>query len=184
MNPELIKLSKFLSKILRHRPEKIGIKLDASGWANIDELLAACQQHHVILTRDKLEIIVNENDKKRFIINEMENTIRAHQGHTIPVRLEYPPAIPPDYLYHGTSQKNVPSIRLQGLLKGKRHHVHLSPDETTAYQVGKRYGKPVILKINAKSMHDQGIVFYLTPNNVWLVEQVPVHHIVFPETEV
>lgn len=172
-----IRMSKFLSLVLRHRPEAIGIELDASGWVEIDELLAACNQHGRPLTREQLESIVAECDKQRYAISEDKRRIRANQGHSRPVELGYAPEHPPDVLYHGTVDKFVGSILKQGLNKGKRHHVHLSPDTATAGKVGQRRGKPVILHIDAAAMHNDGYEFCCSKNGVWLTDFVPSKYI-------
>jgi putative RNA 2'-phosphotransferase len=173
MGSDAVKLSKFLSLVLRHQPDKIGITLDASGWVDVDELLAACLRHGKTISRRMLDDIVATNDKQRFAFNENRTRIRANQGHSIEVELDHQPATPPDVLYHGTPEQFVRAILRDGLKKMQRHHVHLSPTRETATKVGERRGKPVILRIDAKRMHADSFTFYLTPNNVWLVDEVP-----------
>ena len=168
-----IGISKFLSLILRHKPEKIGLKLDEYGWVNVEELLAACAKNGKPLTRRELEEIVAENDKKRFSFDETRTRIRANQGHSITVDLEFEQKIPPEILYHGTAQKNVDAILKNGLTKMRRHHVHLSSDKETARKVGMRYGKPVIFEIETKAMIENNFEFFVSTNGVWLVENVP-----------
>jgi putative RNA 2'-phosphotransferase len=170
---EITRTSKFLSLILRHQPERVGIKLDQAGWASVEQLLAAVNRHGVALTRDKLEHVVATNDKKRFAFSEDGLRIRASQGHSVNVELKYEPQTPPEFLYHGTPERFVASIRETGLNKGQRHHVHLSPDLQTATKVGQRRGRPVVLKIRSGEMHRAGHAFYRSANGVWLVEQVP-----------
>lgn len=180
MNPkETIRTSKFLSLILRHEPERIGLKLDSAGWVNVDELLAAVNGHGVSLTLEELKHVVATNDKKRFALSEAGSRIRASQGHSVEVDLRYEPEAPPEFLYHGTPERFVESIRTKGLNKGQRHDVHLSPDAATAIKVGQRRGKPVVLKIRAREMHRAGHVFRRSANNVWLVEFVPTEFIEF-----
>ncbi|MGA8943789.1 MAG: RNA 2'-phosphotransferase [Thermoactinomyces sp.] len=172
-----VKHSKFLSKVLRHRPEMIGIQLDKNGWVNVEELLVACQQHGVSIDRETLERIVATNDKRRFSFSEDGQKIRANQGHSIPVDLDLEPITPPDRLYHGTASRFLQSIYKKGLVKRKRHHVHLSGDPVTARKVGVRHGLPVILTVLAKEMHQDGYLFYRSANGVWLTEFVPVRYL-------
>ncbi len=170
---ETIRTSKFLSLILRHEPERVGLALDSAGWAEVDELLDAVNKHGVALTLDQLNHVVATNDKKRFAFSEDGLRIRASQGHSIDVDLQYEPQTPPEFLYHGTPERFVESIRTTGLNKGERHHVHLSPDPQTATKVGQRRGRPTVLKIRSGDMHRAGHVFYRSANNVWLVDHVP-----------
>ena len=163
--------SKFLSLVLRHKPETIGIELDANGWIDIDRLLEAMANHNKALTRDQLFTVVRDNDKQRFVVEN--NRIRANQGHSISVDLGLVPKPPPDALYHGTATRFLDSILKQGLHKMNRHHVHLSPDIETASSVGVRHGKLALLTVNAKAMAEDGYVFYQSNNGVWLVEHVP-----------
>lgn len=173
MDKHHIKISKFLSLVLRHEPGKIGIELDSAGWVSVDTLLNACAEHGYPITRKELDFVVASNDKKRFAFSEDGQRIRASQGHSVEVELEYQPATPPEVLYHGTASRFVQSIQSQGLLKGQRHHVHLSADTQTATTVGQRHGKSVVLKIRTGDMHREGHAFYLSANGVWLTEHVP-----------
>ena len=173
-------ISKYLSYILRHKPGDAGIVLDDAGWVAVNELLSKISKKGYSLTFDKLCHIVGSNDKKRFEFNEDKSMIRASQGHSIKVDLGYSPAEPPEFLFHGTAQKNLDSIRIKGLVKGKRHHVHLSQGKDTALAVGQRYGKPVLLVVLAGKMHNDGHTFNISTNNVWLTENVPVEYIQFP----
>jgi putative RNA 2'-phosphotransferase len=181
MKPNLVKISKFLSLVLRHQPETIGLHLDAQGWADVEELLAKARQGPQPLTREVLEEVVATNDKKRFAFSVDGTKIRASQGHSIEVDLALAPQAPPEILYHGTADRNLPSIRASGLLKGKRQHVHLSLDEQTATKVGQRHGRPVVLTIRTGEMHCQGHVFFCSANGVWLTDSVPPAFIAFPE---
>lgn len=167
------RISKFLSYVLRHRPDEIGIKLDPQGWVAIDVLLAAAGEHGNRITHAELDDVVQNNNKQRFAISEDGTRIRASQGHSTAVDLGYAPSSPPDILFHGTAARNLESIRAQGLLKGNRHHVHLSLDSTTATQVGSRHGSPVVLIIRAGDMSAAGHEFFLSANGVWLTEHVP-----------
>ncbi len=168
-----IKISKFLSLILRHKPQTIGIQLDKEGWTSIDVLLQKANKRFPGLNREILYQVVAQNDKKRFSLNEDKTLIRASQGHSVKVDLGYQEQKPPAILYHGTIAKFLPVIQEQGLLKMQRHHVHLSEDIETATKVGSRRGKPIILAINAKKMHESGVKFYRSQNGVWLTDHVP-----------
>jgi len=171
------RISKFLSYVLRHHPESIGIKLDKAGWTDVSGLLEAAERGGFPISLDELKAVVRENDKQRFSLSEDCTKIRANQGHTIPVDLGYKPTIPPKVLYHGTAQKNLNSIRKTGLTRGSRHHVHLCADPEAAEKVGRRYGKPIVLEIEAGKMYADGHKFYLSPNGVWLTEFVPPHYL-------
>ncbi len=166
-------LSKFLSFILRHEPEAIGLALDRNGWVSVEDLLRALADHGKPLSRGDLESIVATSDKRRFALNPDRSMIRANQGHSVQVDLALPPTIPPDVLFHGTVERNVPSIRAHGLLKGQRHHVHLSATRELAVVVGKRRGEPYVLEVDARGMVTAGLGFYRAENGVWLTEHVP-----------
>ena len=170
------KASKFLSLILRHKPEKIGIKLDEHGWAKIPEILKGMD-----LTMNDLEHIVDTDEKRRYSFNDDKTLIRANQGHSIPVDLELEPVQPPEYLYHGTVGQFLASIQKEGLLPRSRQYVHLSADLETAVKVGKRRGKPVVLQIASGKMHQDGHVFYISENGVWLTDAVPPQYIMGSE---
>ncbi|MER5357347.1 RNA 2'-phosphotransferase [Streptomyces sp. NPDC002785] len=166
-----VKVSKYLSKHLRHQPERIGITLDANGWVTIDELLRATARNSFPITRAELDHVVAVNDKQRFAVED--GRIRASQGHTVPVDLALPPAEPPPYLYHGTVGRALDAIRSEGLRPMDRTHVHLSPDRETATRVGSRRGRPVVLSVDAATMHRAGHTFYVSANGVWLTAAVP-----------
>ncbi|MCH5585768.1 RNA 2'-phosphotransferase [Shimazuella sp. AN120528] len=169
--------SKFLSLILRHQPELIGIKLDQNGWVSVSELLTACKTKGKLITMEELEFIVETNNKKRFSFDDKKLRIRANQGHSIKVDLGYKPKSPPDLLYHGTAKHYLEQIFKTGLHKKSRHHVHLSLSPETAKDVGKRHGVPVILTIYAYQMAQDGYLFYVSENGVWLTEHVPPKYI-------
>ena len=172
---QLEKTSKFLSFVLRHKPEAIGLSLDDNGWADINELIRKAGDSHEpsALDRQLIQEVVDTSDKKRFIISEDGQSIRANQGHSINVDLQLVAVAPPETLYHGTATRFLDSILREGLKPQNRQHVHLSTDIATATAVGQRYGKPVILTIAALSMQEQGYKFYLSENGVWLTESVP-----------
>jgi len=170
--------SKFLSYVLRHEPEAIGLQLDNNGWANIDTLIEGSKTLGYYLNVDMIREVVETNEKKRFSISNNGKYIRAVQGHsTASVNLQHIEKEPPVFLYHGTATRFIESIMNQGLLSKSRHHVHLSQDEQTAVAVGKRYGKPVILKIEALKMYQQGFKFFQAENGVWLTNHVPTEFI-------
>lgn len=173
MARDVSQASKFLALLLRHEPERIGIALDAAGWVDIDVLLDALHAHGVDLSRAELDDIVASSDKQRFAISADGARIRANQGHSVQVELGLPTATPPDVLYHGTIEAVLPGIRDKGLVKGQRHHVHLSGDIETARNVGARRGKPIVLAIKAKEMVAAGHAFLRSANGVWLVDAVP-----------
>lgn len=177
MDKRYTNISKFLSLILRHKPEVVEIELDEQGWVEIDKLLAACAAHGRTLSRADLDYVVANNNKQRFAISADGQRIRASQGHSVAVDLGYEAAEPPELLYHGTADHHLPAIRRQGLLKGKRHHVHLSADEATATAVGLRHGQPVVLTVRTGEMARAGFLFFLSANGVWLTETVPYPYI-------
>ncbi len=170
-----MKISKFLSLILRHKPETINLKLDENGWTDIGDLLEKSAANGNYFTRKELQTVVETNDKKRFVIDETKTKIRASQGHSIKVEIEFEERLPPAILYHGTAERNVESILKTGLRKMQRHHVHLSADPETARAVGIRYGKPVIFKVDTQKMLRENFKFLVSANNVWLVAEVPPH---------
>ncbi|MGX1029453.1 RNA 2'-phosphotransferase [Streptomyces sp. SAI-097] len=173
-----VKVSKYLSKHLRHQPERIGLTLDEGGWAEIDTLIAAAAAHGFRFTREELDHVVATNDKRRFAVEGAR--IRASQGHSIHVVLQLPSAAPPAYLYHGTVARHLEAIRAEGLRPMNRHAVHLSPDRETATRVGARRGRAVVLPVDAAAMHRDGHVFHVSANGVWLTQHVPSRYLRFP----
>ncbi|MER5883833.1 RNA 2'-phosphotransferase [Streptomyces sp. NPDC001941] len=176
-----VKVSKYLSRHLRHQPERIGLTLDPNGWVTVDALLTALAEHGLPVTRAELDHVVAVNDKRRFTIDTAPDgdRIRANQGHTVAVDLDLPRAEPPAYLYHGTVARSLDAIRAEGLRPMDRHHVHLSPDRETATRVGARRGRPVVLAVDAGAMHRAGHVFLLSANGVWLTDAVPPRYLRF-----
>ena len=179
MITDKIKISKFLSLVLRHKPETIDLDLDENGWANTDFLIQGMLRANYSIDIETLKHIVKSSGKQRFKFNEDFSKIRANQGHSINVDLELKTKSPPEILFHGTATGNIDSIKRHGLLKQNRHHVHLSSDIETAKKVGMRYGRPIVLEIEAGKMHANGIEFYLSENGVWLTEVVDVKYIKF-----
>ena len=169
----LVKISKYLSKHLRHQPERLGLRLEAGAWVEVEDLLAACRRNNFPISLNELNEVVEENDKRRFSFDDTGTKIRANQGHSVDVDLQLKPSAPPSVLFHGTNVKSVSVILKHGLLKMARHHVHLSTDEKTARMVGARRGKPVIFAIDAAAMRKEGYEFFVSANGVWLVETVP-----------
>jgi putative RNA 2'-phosphotransferase len=183
MTRELTKVSKFLSLVLRHKPERIGLALDDKGWADVGKLIDRAGAHGVALTRDLIAEIVATSDKQRFALDPAGRRIRANQGHSIAVDLDLSPTVPPAVLFHGTAKKSLRFIRDEGLKRGRRQHVHLSPDEATAVKVGRRHGRPVVLRIAAARMAAAGHAFFLSTNGVWLTDCVPREFITFPNEQ-
>ncbi len=168
--------SRYISMILRHKPEVIGITLDEHGWADVDALIAGVSKTHP-LDMSILERIVAEDEKQRYSFNEDRTLIRANQGHSILVDVELEEVIPPEILFHGTGEKYIASIDEQGLIPKSRLYVHLSEDKETAHKVGQRHGRPVIYEVKSGDMHNDGFVFYRSVNGVWLTKEVPVRYL-------
>jgi len=182
MNEKTAKsVSKFLSLVLRHSPETIGLNLDENGWADVEELIIKCNKKgsQNEMTAELLDYVVENNDKKRFAFNEGKTKIRASQGHSISVELNLAETEPSEYLYHGTVGKFMENIQKEGLQKMSRQHVHLSKDKETAIKVGSRRGIPQILTVRSGAMFRDGFKFYLSENNVWLTDEVPMRYIEF-----
>jgi putative RNA 2'-phosphotransferase len=173
-----VKVSKYLSKHLRHQPERIGLTLAEGGWVEIEELIEAAAAHGFRFSRAELDHVVATNDKRRFAVEGTR--IRASQGHSVEVDLGLPPATPPAYLYHGTVARSLDAIRAEGLRPMNRHDVHLSADRETAARVGARRGRPVVLSVDAAAMHRDGHVFHVSANGVWLTAAVPPRYLRFP----
>lgn len=171
------KHSRFLSLVLRHSPGLIGIQLDKHGWIDVETLLRAIRDYGRDIDREQLNYVVATNNKRRFEFHGDGKKIRACQGHSIPVELGYEPQKPPEFLFHGTVKKAVETIKEHGISKMSRHAVHLSEDTQTATIVGKRRGSPLILRVEARRMHQAGYEFTKSPNNVWLVDRVPTKFI-------
>jgi len=172
-------LSKYLSLLLRHQPEVLNLKMDKNGWVNLDELIEKLNADGKNITLEKIQEVVAINTKQRFKLDEVNNRIRANQGHSINVDVELEEKIPPPILYHGTAKKNIDIISKEGLKKMNRQHVHLSQDYDTAINVGGRHGKPIILKIDCKRMLEDGFKFYISENKVWLTDVVDMKYIKF-----
>jgi putative RNA 2'-phosphotransferase len=174
LTPEQEKhISKLLSLVLRHQPDSLGIILDEQGWTDVTILIEKINNKGIQFSFNDLQLLVANNNKKRFALNESETLIRANQGHSIEVNLGYEPKQPPAILFHGTGHLAVDSIKSTGLEKRNRQHVHLSVDIETAVKVGQRHGKPVVFTVAAQVMFEQGYQFYVADNGVWLTEHVP-----------
>ena len=173
--------SKFLSLILRHHPEAIGLRLDAEGWANIEDLVRLAAAHGRSVSRGLIAEVVRTSEKQRFALKDDGNYIRANQGHSVEVNLNIPASEPPDVLFHGTAAHYILSIRSQGLRPGTRQHVHLSEARSTAIEVGKRHGEPLVLGVAALAMKKDGYHFFRAENGVWLTRGVPTQYLIFPD---
>ncbi|HEX8384643.1 MAG TPA: RNA 2'-phosphotransferase [Rubricoccaceae bacterium] len=173
MDRSLVRVSRFLSLVLRHDPGRVGLTLSPDGWAEVEDLVAAANRAGVPLDRATLDRVVAENDKQRFALSPDGGRVRANQGHSVPVDLGLAPLEPPEVLYHGTAARSVPSILAGGIHAGRRVHVHLSADERTAEAVGRRHGRPVVLRVAAGAMHRDGHTFHRSENGVWLTAAVP-----------
>ena len=170
------KLGQYLSLILRHKPEVIGIQLDEHGWAKVDELIAGIRKTQ-FMDQTLLEKLVAEDEKGRYAFSDDKTLIRANQGHSIPVDVGLKEVQPPEVLWHGTGEKYVASIDREGLISKSRLYVHLSADFQTALKVGSRHGKPVVYAVDARRMHEEGYVFFLSVNGVWLTQRVPMAYL-------
>jgi len=175
-----VRLSKFLSLTLRHNPQKIGLNLDNEGWAEVTHLLERLAASGKPTTREQLENVVANNDKKRFRLSDDGTQIRANQGHSINIDLGLIPVEPPEMLHHGTACRFYDSICKNGLHSGNRQHVHLSVDKDTAIKVGTRHGRPVIFRVKSGKMFRTGYDFYRSDNGVWLTETVPTKYLEIP----
>lgn len=174
---DLVKLGKYLSLILRHKPDVIGIELDKYGWAVIDELIEGINKTGRFINEEILDEIVETNNKKRYQYNDDHTKIRANQGHSINVNVDLQERIPPNPLYHGTALNYLDKIKQLGITKMNRLHVHLSKDIETAKNVGKRHGQPIVLVIDTKAMVEDGYVFYFSNNGVWLCNDIDYKYI-------
>lgn len=174
----LTKISKYLSYHLRHHPEALGLELAVGGWVEVEALLKAAREQGFTISPQELEIVVAQNDKKRFAFDPSHTYIRANQGHSVPVDLQLEPQTPPTVLYHGTSEGAVASILRHGLQKQSRHHVHLAVSLEQAHQVGTRHGRPQVFQVDTAAMIQDNHTFYCTENHVWLVDSVPPQYLI------
>ncbi|MDX1600844.1 MAG: RNA 2'-phosphotransferase [Anaerolineales bacterium] len=172
-----VRISKFLSYVLRHEPGAVGVELDPGGWADVDALLEGARREGRQLDREDLEWVIEASDKQRFEMSEDGRAIRARYGHSVPVDLELEPQSPPELLFHGTSERALDSIMERGLQPGSRNLVHLSPDRATAREVGARHGRPVVLQVAAAEMQSDGYHFFHPAEVIWLVPQVPPEYL-------
>lgn len=180
---QVVTTSKFLSLVLRHKPQVIGLDLDSNGWANVDDLIRKASQAKHTLSLELLQFVVQINDKKRFSFNDDGTQIRANQGHSVDVDLGLTAIDPPPILFHGTAERFISSILATGLQKRQRHQVHLSENKDTAIQVGRRYGVPVLLAVDARQMAQDGVSFYQADNQVWLTDEVPSRYLTIVSTK-
>lgn len=168
-----LRLSKFLSLVLRHRPQALGVSLDPAGWADLDQLLARMEDDGIPVTEERLRKLIRRQTKPRFTLDDEHRRIRANYGHSINVDLDLEPEEPPERLYHGTASRNVDSILQEGLVGKDRQWVHLSQDPESARDVGQRHGTPSVLEIRALEMHQDGHAFRRPAPGIWLVSRVP-----------
>lgn len=173
MRPELTRKSRFISLVLRHKPDAAGVVLDANGWVGVDLLLAGAARAGVTIHREELVEIVETNEKRRFFLDTKRNRIRANQGHSVAVDVELKVCSPPPVLFHGTATRFAEAIRREGLRPMARQHVHLSADVDTATAVGRRHGNPIVFTVDAARLAAAGHVFHLSENGVWLTGSVP-----------
>ena len=174
---QLTHISKFLSLVLRHQPEAIGIQLDQNGWTDVNELIEKSNNYGVQLDKETLNYIVATNSKKRFAFDYTLDKIRASQGHSVEIELGYTKQKPPQILFHGTGEKSVQSILDTGLEKRSRQHVHLSSEIETAIKVGERHGKPIVFRVLAEQMYNDNFQFFISDNGVWLTDNVPTKYL-------
>jgi putative RNA 2'-phosphotransferase len=179
--PRPVRVSKYLSRHLRHHPERLGLTLGAGGWVPVEQLLDACARDSFPISREELLQVVATSDKQRFALDDTGTLIRANQGHSAAVDLQLEPVEPPALLYHGTAADTVAVIQSSGLKKMSRHHVHLSTDVATARKVGVRHGSPVVFAVDAAAMRRDGHLFYRSANGVWLVDSVPPQYLTLLE---
>jgi putative RNA 2'-phosphotransferase len=169
---QLTQLSRFLSLVLRHKPETIDMILDRNGWADVDLLIDGVNRSGRHITQEVLNEIVAKDEKQRYVFSHDKKMIRASQGHSIDVDLELKPVEPPEFLYHGTAHSFLEGIQRKGLQPRQRQYVHLSSNIETAIHVGSRHGKPIVLTVFAKQLYESGQTFFLSENNVWLTTHV------------
>lgn len=181
MNDDLTATSKFLSYVLRHNPDALDLKLEPGGWADLDTLISRANAHGRSLSRSRIKQLIAAGDKTRFTLSDDESMIRANYGHSIEVDLDLKPTNPPEALYHGTARSALPSIRSDGLRPQSRQFVHLSPTPDEARSVGQRHGTPVVLSVDAPTLHEAGFPLYRSTDTVWLTRRVPARFLQFPE---
>ncbi len=181
MDPDLVRVSRFISLVLRHDPGRAELSLGLDGWIDVNDLIAGARRAGFALDRATLDRVVAENDKRRFSLSPDGTRIRASQGHSVPVDLGLVPMVPPEGLYHGTAARSVSSILTEGIHAGSRIHVHLSTDERTAEMVGRRHGRPAVLRVAAGEMGRDGYAFFRSENGVWLTAAVPARYVEVPE---
>jgi putative RNA 2'-phosphotransferase len=177
MKNDKTRKSKFLSLVLRHKPDAAGVTLDDNGWCSVDDLLRGAGRAGIKISPDELADIVATNEKQRFCLSDDGSKIRANQGHSLKVDLGFQKADPPEILYHGTTTRVQDLIMREGLRKMKRHHVHLSADQETAKRVGMRHGKIAVLEVHSGAMKRDGFEFFQSENGVWLVDSVPTKYL-------
>lgn len=180
MTDRLVRTSKFLSYVLRHEPESLGLELDPGGWVDLNALIERARADGHSIDRARLEEVIAHGEKERFTLSEDGTKIRANYGHSIDVDLDLTPTSPPPRLYHGTAEHTVPAIREEGLRPQSRQYVHLSSTREEAARVGSRHGTPAVLTIDAQALHDADHTLYCSTDAVWLTNRVPPQFVQFP----
>ena len=169
-------VSKYISLILRHKPEVVGLKLDAHGWVNVDQLIEGVSRKYMI-NQSILEEIVETDNKQRYSFNADKTKIRANQGHSSLIAFTNFLPVPCQSTSGGLHSSNSTSTLTEGLIPKSRLYVHLSKDPETARQVGARHGELVLYVVSAGQMFRDGYKFYLSKNGVWLTKEVPVKYL-------
>jgi putative RNA 2'-phosphotransferase len=183
MKPNRLRLSKFMSLILRHQPEVVGCMLDRGGWLSIADLVSGATCAGVAITAEDVMEIAKQDPKRRYALSEDALRIKATYGHSIEIELGLEASRPPERLFHGTATRSLESIKKAGITRKRRRYVHLSADKMTATKVGSRHGRPVILTVRARLMFDAGFLFYRSESGIWLTEQVPSDYIDFTDLD-
>lgn len=181
MDDRLIHTSKFLSYVLRHDPGVLDLTLDPGGWADLEILIERARAEGRSVSRKRIKHVIAAGEKNRFTLSKDESKIRANYGHSIEVDLELVPTAPPKQLYHGTAEGNLSSIRAEGLRPQSRQYVHLSSTRDEATAVGQRHGPPVVLTVEAHTLHEAGYALYRSTDLVWLTRRVPVRFLHIPD---
>ncbi|MEJ2862811.1 RNA 2'-phosphotransferase [Actinomycetospora flava] len=159
------RLSKRMSRALRHDPARVGLVLDGAGWTPVEALCAALE-----VSVADVEDVVRHGSKQRFEL--ADGRIRARYGHSLPGHITMPAGDPPPVLFHGTAAGTVEAILRDGLHPGGRQYVHLSPSEATARAVGARHGRPVVLVVDARAAAADGAVFRVGNDDTWLTDDL------------
>ena len=172
------KQSKYISLLLRHKPEAGNLTLDQHGWCDVRALIKAVKDQFKGFSLADLEDIVTTDEKQRYAFNDTKTKIRANQGHSINVDVEFKELIPTTNLYHGTATRYLDSIMRDGLTPQSRQWVHLTDKLDEAILTGSRHGTPVVLVIDVAKMIEDGYKFYISANNRYMIKHVPAKYII------